>query len=259
MMLFIRLVGFFIARRISAGTALSFVVLIGMLVFVGMLNGARTRAAMLGDTVQRFGPAVAPMPAVSVDVGSVHTQVWDATNLTYVATYPGGVLLPLRLSSRWLFIILPLVGLLLASREISQELESGVAQSVYAAPIRPSVLGMARVLGDSMGIALLIGIGLALAVSAAGCFVRLGFIGGQVVRSITFVIILGFYTSVFVLVGNLVSALLRSSIQSVYVRGYRLGRLRRTDGGGEPVHRTTQELSDDSLPTSLGERVPVFP
>jgi hypothetical protein len=216
MTLFARLIGFFVAKRISAGTALSFVALTAILVFVGMLTGARTRAAMAGEAAQRFGSALTPAPVVSVDVGSVHTQVWEATNLTYLATYPGGILLPLRLSSRWLFIILPLVGLLLASREVSQELESGVAQSVYAAPVRPSVLGVARVLGDSVGIALLIGMGLAVALLVAGRFVRLGLTSAQLVRSVAFVIILGFYTSLFVLVGNLMSALLRTSIRAVW-------------------------------------------
>jgi len=213
---FIRLVGFFAKKQLSGGTALLFVALIVLLVLVGMLTGARMLKDISRGLVQDLGTPAPSGPVVSVDVGSVHRQVWDATNATYWGTYPVGILAALRLTSRWLFIVLPFVGLLLASRGISQELESGLAQSLYVSPVRPSTLGMARMLGDSLSTSLLIGVGLAVALASGGWLVRLSVTTEQLVRSVGFIAILGVYTSVFILIGNLLSATLRSSVRSIW-------------------------------------------
>jgi ABC-type transport system involved in multi-copper enzyme maturation permease subunit len=213
---FIRLVGFFAKEQLSSGIALLLVALIVLLVLVGILTGARMLKDISQRAVQEFGTLAPSGPVVSVDVGSVHRQVWDATNMTLWGTHPVGILAPLRLTSRWLFIVLPFVGLLLSSRTISQELESGLAQSLYVSPVRPSTLGMARMVGDSLSTSLLIGVGMAVALGFGGWFVRLSITAEQFVRSVGFIAILGVYTSVFMLIGNLLSAKLRSSARSIW-------------------------------------------
>jgi hypothetical protein len=213
---FIRLVGFFAKQQLSSGTALLLVTLIVLLVLVGVLTGARMLRDISQRAVQDFGTLAPSEPVVSVDVGSAHRQVWDATNATFWGTHPVGILAPLRLTSRWLFIVLPFVGLLLSSRKISQELESGLAQSLYVSPVSPSTLGMARMVGDSLSTSLLIGVGMAVALAFGGWFVRLSITAEQLVRSVGFITILGVYTSVFMLIGNLLSAKLRSSARSIW-------------------------------------------
>ncbi len=214
---FIRLVVFFARRRVSGGVAWLFVGLVVALVLVGMITGARMQNQVSNSQMEAFGGEPLSPSITSVDVGSVHRQVWDATNYVYLTTYPRGILLPLRLASRWLFIILPFIGMLLASRGISQELESGLAQTLYVSPVRTSTVGMARMLGDSLSISLLIAIGLAVALAAAGRFAHLTITAAQLVRTISYAVILSVYTSTFILVGNLVSATLKSSLRSIWL------------------------------------------
>lgn len=217
MMTFIHLTRFFFIKQLKTGAALPFAALIGVLIIVAMFTGARMREDVADGPAEQFGSEHVSMPIVSMDVGSVHTQVWEATNFTYITTViPGGILLPFRLAGRWLFIILPFVGMLFAAREISEELESGFAQSLHATPVHPAVVGMARVLAMTLSTSICILAVFALSILVLGRFVHLDFTGGQVARSLLFALALGLYTSVFVLVGNLMSATLRSSVYSLW-------------------------------------------
>ena len=213
---FIRLVGVFAVRQMTGTSAALLFTLIVALVFVGLLTGARMQSGLSVWPKSLRAEDLPSLSIASIDVGSVHRQVWDTTNYLYLGLYPGGILLPLRLASRWLFIILPFVGLLLASRSISQELESGLAQTLYVSPIRASTLGMARMLGDCFGTFLMIWSSLAVALTAAGALTHLTVTIVELVRSLTFIAILGVYTSIFVLIANLLSVTLRSSVRSVW-------------------------------------------
>lgn len=210
---------FFAVKRLVSGPALLMSLLCLLLMLTGFLstvvrieNYARSYAADSGGTAFAI-------PVQNMDKGSVHMQLWEATNFTYLHSYPiiGGALLPLRFSAPWLFIILPLLGLLLGACEVSSELETGVAQTLYISPVHRPVLGMARILGDSLAASILISVWILIALAIGTQLVSFEISGIHVARSVVFVLFLGFYTSIFVQVGNLISALARRSASSLWI------------------------------------------
>lgn len=216
MSLFLYLVWHFASKRVRSGTALLFLLLVAVSVFAGFVSMAGEQGRTASFFQSYYGPS---QPMQALDIGSAHTQVWVATNqnLRITERSSQGIFLPLRMATPWLLFILPLVGLLLASREVSQDIESGVAQTLHAAPVSPVALGMARVLGDSLATALLIGLGLGGAILVGSRFVPLGVNSAELVRGLLLMLILGLYTSVFLLVGTLVSTISRNSLRALWV------------------------------------------
>ncbi|MBU1050240.1 hypothetical protein KKG90_09490, partial [Candidatus Bipolaricaulota bacterium] len=158
---FFYLTKFFAVKRLTSLAALLLSLLTMSLLLSGFLSAAE-RMEGYGSAYEQVsaGNPVA-FPVQDVEKGAVHAQAWEATNFAYLHSYPiiGGTLLPLRLSSLWLFIILPFVGMLVSACEVSRELETGVAQTLYGVPVRRSVLGMSRILGDSLAVTAMISVG----------------------------------------------------------------------------------------------------
>jgi len=217
--LFIHLVGFFVAKRLLSTTAWLVLFLVAGVFFAGLIGSMNRQENTADNYTRRLGAVAFSRPVQSVDLGSAHTQVWDATNNDYIQSnaYSGGILLPVRMAAWRLLFVLPLVGLLLAAPSVSRELESGVAQTVRAAPVHPGLLGTARMVGESLAMTALVGLGLAGALAVASLFFPMTLTPGQLARSFVFVLLLGAYASLFVSIGALVSALARRSVRALWI------------------------------------------
>jgi ABC-2 family transporter protein len=210
---------FFVLKKLTSGSALLLALLSLLLVLSGFLSSVTQIEQYARTYGEEFGGQPFSILVQTIDKGSVHEQVWEATNFAYLHSYPiiGGALLPLRFAAPWLFIILPFVGLLLGACEVSGELETGVAQTLYGAPVKRSMLGMSRILGDSLAIATVISISILVALAIGSQLVDYEITRAHLARSTVFVLILGFYTSIFVQAGTLISALSRRSARSLWV------------------------------------------
>ncbi|MBU1049379.1 ABC transporter permease [Candidatus Bipolaricaulota bacterium] len=210
---------FFMTKRLASGAALLLTVLCMLLLLSGFLAAVERTEGFASAYERSSGGNPVSLPVQTLDKGSVHTQVWKATDYAYLHSYPiiGGTLLPLRLTARWLFIILPFVGMLLSACEVSGELETGVAQTLYGAPVPRSALGISRVIGDSVAVTALISLGIALGLAIGGLLVEYEIGTAHVTRSAVFILVLGFYTSIFVQLGSLISAVSRRSASALWV------------------------------------------
>jgi len=210
---------FFALKRLTSITALLLSLLTMLLLLSGFLSAAERTEGYAWAYEQLSGGNPVTFPVQDVGEGAVHAQVWEAANFAYLHSYPiiGGTLLPLRLSARWLFIILPFVGMLISACGVSLELETGVAQTLYGMPVHRAVLGMSRILGDSLAVTAMISFGILVALALGSQLVDYEITSVHLTRSAAFVLILGFYTSIFVQVGNLISAVSRRSAISLWV------------------------------------------
>jgi hypothetical protein len=107
--------------------------------------------------------------------------------------------------------------MLVSACEVSRELETGVAQTLYGVPVRRSVLGMSRILGDSLAVTAMISVGTLVALAIGSQLLDYEITAAHLMRSAVFVLILGFYTAIFVQCGSLISALSRRSALSLWV------------------------------------------
>ena len=210
---------FFAVRRLASGAGLLLSVMAMLLLLSGFLSTAMRTEGYAWAYEEAFGGVAITFPVQDVDIGSAHSQVWAATNFAYLHSYPiiGGALLPLRLAAPWLFILLPFVGMLATACGVSGELETGVAQTLYGTPVRRAVFASSRILGDSLAISALISLGILVALAIGGQLVDYEIRGVHLARCAAFAVVLALYTSIFVQVGNLISALSRRSAQSLWV------------------------------------------
>ena len=212
------LTAFFARKRLMSGVGVLVVILAMLLVLTGFLAAVRWIEQVGERYGQLYEGRATSQPVVDVERGSIHTQVWEATDFVYLQRYPmiAGTLLPLRMAVPWLLIMLPFLGMLLSVCDVSRELETGVAQTLYGTPVRRWVLGTSRVLGDSFVALALTGIGILAALGVGSVFVRYEIGAGQLARSAALILILGAYTSIFVQVGTLLSARARRSTNAIW-------------------------------------------
>jgi len=213
------LVWFFFRKRIVSVSALLIAAVCAVLVFSGFISSlVKIENYSLAYSEDAIGDTLS-LPAQTVDEGSTHMKVWDATNYVYLHNYPviAGGLLPLRIATPWLLLLLPFLGMLLGACEMSRELETGVARTLYTSPVRKAVLGVSRVVGDSLAAALLITVGMLVGLRLGVQLTSFEIPSSHLVRCVGFVLFLSFYTSIFVQVGTLASVRTRSSANALWV------------------------------------------
>jgi len=215
----LRMANHFLAKRLASYQNLMFFLLLLAVLFAGI-------ASMQSDRIgyQRAYAAWGTsdwdsMPVAVLEIGTAHQTVYSAVSyyFTHSAEGRGGGLLPMRFVMQWLTFILPIVALAASFTSVSEELESGVIQSLFVLPISHRFIGLAKLFGESLALLTTTLLGLGTIALIAARALGISWSGPQLVRALLGLLVVGLYVTVFLLLGSWISAKARRSSKALWV------------------------------------------
>ncbi len=216
----IKLTGHFFRKRLLSGRNAAFLfVIIGVLLAGALVQQANQQrlSNYLGSLDGQEEGFVFPFS--SLHPGSGRLNAWEAVNgtLQLSETMLGGALFLLRAMTPLLAFFLLLAGLLYAYDMVSSDLETRLMDSLLGLPVDRRALGLSKAFGETLALALTLAVGCMAALVTVSVISGLQWTLQQMIRTIIFLLILGAYCFLFVLLGMWISAIARSSQKALWI------------------------------------------
>ena len=150
----LRMTNHFFAKRLASYQNLMFFLLLLAVLFAGIASMQSDRTGYQRAYAAWGTSDWDSMPLAVLDIGTAHQTVYSAVSyyFTHSAEGRGGGLLPMRFVMQWLMFILPIVALAASFNSVSEELESGVIQSLFVLPVSHRSVGLAKLFGESLAL-----------------------------------------------------------------------------------------------------------
>ncbi len=216
-----RLTGHVFRKRLFSWRNAAFLLVVIGLLLAGALDQLASwqRLSTSGLAAPSGEEATFVSPVSSLYPGSGRLNVWDAVTgtLRLSGEMLGGPLFLLRAMTPLLAFFLLLAGLLCAYDMVSRDLETRLMDSLLGLPVDRRVLGLSKAFGETLALVMTLAAGCMAALIAVSTINGLGWTLQQLARTFVFLVILGAYCFLFVLLGMWISATARSSQKALWI------------------------------------------